>query len=200
MSQGYSGFSTKRRNNFIELPPVGAYVAEIRDVRKLEADPKENRERAVIETMIEITEGDYAGQYTKVFKDQDERFGQAKYKGVFRLTQPKDANDEDWLKRRFEGNLWCVEQSNPGYQWDWDEKKLKGKKIGISVRKRLYTYNGKDRETTEIGQFETVEDVKSGKCKPMRDRDQRESKGQDTADSTDGSGFTEVSATVDVPW
>jgi hypothetical protein len=87
------------------------------------------------------------------------------------------------------------------YQWDWDEKKLKGKKVGINIRKRLYTGKDKDgnpvdRETTEIGRFETVDDVRNGRCKPMRERDQREKR----EESTDGNEFTDVSSNVEVPW
>ena len=199
MKPSYKGFEAKKNGGFLELPPVGAYVAEIQNVRSLPADPLNNRERDVIELMMEITEGNYAGRYMEFYKDQKERFGDSvKYKGVFRLTAPND-DDEDWRKRTFEGNLWCVEQSNPGYTWDWDEKKLKGKKVGISVRERLYTYNDKERITTEIAKFETVDDVRNGKVKPMKARDQR-NKGSASEDSTDGENFTDVSKTVDVPW
>lgn len=197
MKPSYKGFEAKKSGGFITLPPVGAYVAEIQAVRMLAQDPLENRDRDIIELKMEIIEGEYKNRYTEYYKDQDEKFGNAKYKGVFRLVCPLE-NDEDWRKRTFEGNLWAVEQSNPGYTWDWDEKKLTGKKVGISVRKRLYTYNGKDRETTEIARFETVDDVRNGKVKPMKDRDQRDS--SSSAESTDGNEFTEVSKTVDVPW
>jgi len=203
MKPSYSGFEAKKTGAFIELPPVGAYVAEIRDVRFLEADG-DKQQRDVIELMIEIVEGEYKGRYMEAYNDQKERNAdKAKYRGVFRLTPPVDG-DEDWRKRVFEGNLWCVEQSNPGYSWDWDEKKLKGKKVGISVRKRLYNYtNNKgevvDAETTEIGRFDTVDDVRNGKVKPMRDRDQRTNKSES---NTDGQNFTDVSASneVSVPW
>ena len=195
MKPSYQGFEAKKSSGYLELPPVGAYVAEIKGVRLVEANEKNPRD--TIELMIEITDGEYAGRYMDFYNEQKNRFGDdAKYKGVFRLTSPLEG-DEDWRKRTFEGNLWCVEQSNPGYTWDWDEKKLKGKKVGISVRKRLYSYNGKDKETTEIGRFETVDDVKAGKCKPMKDRDQRSS---DSSASTASDGFTEVSTEVDVPW
>ena len=189
MSAGYKGFETRKRSNFKELPPVGAYVAEIRDVRELPPDGKQNHK--VYEMMIEITDGEYKERYHEIYNDQKERFGSAKYKGIFRLVEPLD-NDEDWRKRSFESNLWCVEQSNPGYTWDWNCKSLKGKKIGISVRKRLYTFNGKDGETTEIARFETTLDVKAGKCRPVKDRDTRS-----TAENEPN--FTEVSD-VDVPW
>lgn len=193
MKPSYSGFEAKKSGGFVDLPPVGAYVAEIQNVRLLEADGK-TQMRDVIEMMIEITEGEYKNRYHEVFEDQRERFGDTvKYKGVFRLVAFVDG-DEDWRKRNFESNLWCVQESNPGYTWDWDEKKLKGKKIGINIRKRLYTFNGQNRETTEIGKFETVDDVRNGKWKPMKDRDNR------TAETNEPQ-FTEVEAKeVSVPW
>ena len=204
MKASYKGFEAKPNNNgFITLPPVGAYVAEIQAVRFTPKNEAENVYRDTIELMIEITEGECKNRYHEVYESQKERFGDSiKYKGIFKLIPPVDGEDGyDWRRSAFEGNLWCVEQSNPDYHWDWDEKKLKGKKIGINVRQYLYTYNGKDRETTEIGRFETVEDVKAGKVKPMRPRDRRENKDAEDA-STDGSGFTDVSkdTEVSVPW
>ena len=196
MKPSYSGFEAKKVGGFIELPSVGAYEAVIQNVRFVEADGK-NYQRDVIEMMIDITEGEYKDRYHEVYEDQKERFGDtASYKGMFRLTPPADG-DEDWRKRVFEGNLWCVEQSNPGYTWDWDEKKLKGKKVGISIRERLYTWNKQDRVDTEIGKFETIDDVRNGKCKPMKPRNTRD---KSSAAAEDEQNFTEVSGAVDVPW
>ena len=197
MKPSYSGFEAKENKGFIDLPQPGAYVAEIQDVRFVPADG-DKQQRDVIEMMMEIIEGEYKNRYHDLYKDSDEKFGNAKYKGIFRLTPPTES-DEDWRRRNFEGALWCVEQSNPGYSWDWDEKKLKGKKVGISVRKRLYTYDGKDKETTEIAKFETVSDVREGKCKIMKPRDQRENRNEEPA--ADSQGFTPVeSSSVNVPW
>ena len=198
MKATYKGFEAKKSGGFVSLPPVGAYVAQIQDVRT-----DEQFDHQVIEMKIEITEGEYKGRFSEVYKDQDERFGNAKYKCVFRLIAPNE-NDEDWRRSSFEGNLWAIEESNSGYHWDWDEKKLKGKKVGISIRKRLYTGQDKDgnpvdRETVEIGRLESVDDVKAGKVKPMKERDQRK-KHEDSDNSTDGSEFTDVSKDVAVPW
>ena len=134
MKPSYSTFEAKKSSGFIELPPTGAYEAEILNVRFLEANGTDVL-RDVIEVMVDITAGEYKGRYREVFEDQKDRFDNVKYRGIFRLTPPTD-NDEDWRRRAFEGNLGCVEQSNPGYHWDWDEKKLNGKKVGISVRKK----------------------------------------------------------------
>ena len=194
MKATYKGFQAKKSGGFVDLPPKGSYVAEIKNVVLTE----DRNGREILEVMLDICEGEYENRYTEVWKDQKERFGDdVKFKGIFRLTPPVEG-DEDWRYRTFEGNLWCVEQSNDKYAWDWDEKKLKGKKVGINIRNRLYTYNGKNRQTTEIGKFETVEDVRNGKCKPMKDRDNRENK--EAEESTDGSSFTDVSKEVSVPW
>ena len=200
MKATYKGFEAKKSGGFIELPPVGAYVGEIQAAREAEQNG-----RPVIELFMEITEGEYANRFHEVYEDQKERFGDsAKYKGIFRLVPYMDG-DEDWRRSAFEGNLWAVEQSNgfdangePLYKWDWDEKKLKGKKVGISIRKRIYNYNGKDRETTEIGRLESIKEVKAGSVKPMKDRDTRTNKSAE--ESTDGSEFTDVSKEVSVPW
>ena len=93
--------------------------------------------------------------------------------------------------------MWCVAESNPGFHWDWDEKKLTGKMIGINIRKRLYNYNGQDRETTEIGQFEVVQDVRDGKVKPMKPREQRTQVVESVNNVPEG--YTAVD-TEKVPW
>jgi len=199
-----SDFEAKKSGNFINLPPVGAYVAEIQAVRVLD-HKKDEVQRLTIELLMEIVEGEYANRFHEVYEDQTERFGStAKYKGIFRLY-PYTDDDEDYRKRAFQSNLWCVQESNPGYKWDWDEKKLKGKKVGINLRKRLYTYTNaqgekKDGETVEIGRFETINDVRNGKCKPMRDRDQREKRDDTVEIAVDGDTFTDVSNEVNVPW
>jgi len=194
MKPTYNGFEAKKTSGFAQLPPPGAYVAEIQGVK---TEDSYDHSREVIVLMIEITEGEYKGQYHKVYEDQKNSFGDnVKYRGTFRLT-PYIEGDETWVRSRFEGNLWCVEQSNPGYQWDWDEKKLKGKKVGINVRKNIYTgRDGNPKETTEIGQFETVDDVRNGKCKAMKDRIQKNAGA--SANSTDE--MENVTATVDVPF
>lgn len=195
MKATYKNFESKRSGGFASLPPVGAYVAEIQGVRISEKFSN------VIELWLDITEGEYKNRFREVYEDQQERFGKASYKGIFRLTAPEDG-DDDWKKSKFEGNLWCVEQSNPGYAWDWDEKKLKGKKVGINIRRKFYTGRDKDdnpvdRETIEIGQFETIEDVRAGKCRQMKDNDRRD---KSASAETDGSEFTNVSKDVEVPW
>jgi len=192
MRPTYSGFEAKKSSGFAKLPPEGCYIAEVQGVK---TDMSYDKSHEVIVLMLEITEGEYAGQYHKVFEEQRNSFGDSvKYRGTFRLTPPIPG-DEEWVRAKFEGMLWCIQESNPGYAWDWDEQKLNGKKVGINIRKSFYTgQDGSEKETTEIGQLETIEDVKNGKAKPMKERRQKNSGGG----SDEMPGFSKVK--VDVPF
>ena len=195
MNAKYSGYEAKKSGGYIELPPVGAYVGQILNVK---VEPSFDKTHDQLVLMLDIVEGEYTGRYLEQYNDAKERFPDTKYKGTLRITVPEEDDGEDkaWIRRVFESNLWAIEQSNEGYAWDWDEKKLKNKKVGFSVRKRFYTYNGKDRETTEIARLESVKEVKDGKVKPMNPRDNRTA----TTDEPDNGGATDVTGTVDVPF
>lgn len=196
MKPGYKNFEARERTSFLTVPPAGAYVARIENVNVQE--PTDTNPRTVIELIVDITEGEYTHRYKDLFDDQKSRFGNANYRGTFRLTVPTDddADEDNWIKRKFETSMWCIEQSNPNFEWDWDEKKLRKLSVGISVRNKKYDYNGKVKTTTEIGRLEVVQDVRDGKVKPMQDRDQTK---KDNRTDDAANGFTAVND-EDVPW
>lgn len=196
MKPGYKNFEARERTSFLTVPPAGAYVARIENVNV--QDPTDTNPRTVIELIVDITEGEYTHRYKDLFDDQKSRFGNANYRGTFRLTVPTDddADEDNWIKRKFETSMWCIEQSNPNFEWDWDEKKLRKLSVGISVRNKKYDYNGKVKTTTEIGRLEVVQDVRDGKVKPMQDRDQTK---KDNQTNDAANGFTAVND-EDVPW
>ena len=198
MKAKYAGYEAKKSGGYVELPPAGAYVGEILNVK---VEPSYDKTHDQIVLMLDITEGEYKGRYMEVYNDQKERFPDCKYKGILRITVPEENDPADlaWMKSRFEGNMWAIEQSNTGYAFDWDEKKLKGKKVGFSVRKRLYTFNGKDGETTEIVQLESIPEIREGKVKPVKPRDTRTNK-TETDDTDSECAGTDVTGTVEVPF
>ena len=196
----------KKATNKLSTPPVGGYIAVIKNARIVEANERQRYHK--LELMIDIAEGEYKDRFMQIFEDQKERGYDAKFKGVYRLSLPTDGQDNEKVSSWLSNQLFCVFDSNsaPGetkeYRWDGSEKSLIGKKVGVNIRKRLYNFtNDKgetlDGETTEIGKLETVEDVKAGRIRPMKDNDRRQNK---SSDSTDGSNFTDVSKAVDVPW
>jgi len=95
---------------------------------------------------------------------------------------PKDVMS--WKERALpmlKHKLHVLADANPGfdaegafYRDQWEQ--FSGKQFGAVVRKRLYTYNGQDREAVEVGRWIAPEDVRAGKWKPMPPRDKRDKK------------------------
>lgn len=196
MKATYSGFEAKKSGNYLSLPKPGAYIGEIQGAREEDAYIKDHK---ALVLMLEVTEGEYKNRYHDVYAEQSERFGKdsTKYKGVLKITAPNNDDSDDllWIRTIFENAMCCVQESNDGYTWDWDEQKLVGKGIGFSVRESIYTGNdGSERHTTEICQLESVPDVKGGKVKPIRARDSRRKK------PTSDNNMTDVTGKVDVPF
>jgi hypothetical protein len=88
-----------------------------------------------------------------------------RWKGVFRLNIPKDDGSEKdaWTQKRFNTNIVNIEESNPGYLFDWDESKLKGKIVGALFNNKEYLFNGRTGFFTNCHSFVTAETIRSGK-------------------------------------
>lgn len=127
---------------------------------------------------VEITEGPAAGFFKKEYDSQGGRFRAPKYKGVYVLRFPDSSVSDtvnEMREREARGVAWAVEQSNPGYTWQWEtlERDLKGKAIGINVRERDWAMKGDDGSwrtgtTWEIGRLEDIHAVREGTVKPMK--------------------------------
>lgn len=75
-----------------------------------------------------------------------------------------------WTKRAFGNAVWSIEASNPGYHWDWDETKLKGKLVGVLFRNREWEMNGNTGWTTECCALTDVDDIRQGKYRQPKDK------------------------------
>lgn len=150
--------------------PEGPYIAQINNVKIDGTEPDQT-----LILRIEVTEGEYAGYFTKRYQHDSERGGQfaVKYKGDYRLRIPHPNSSSQYPdsdKKRFNDMIFRVEKSNPDFHWDGDENKLKGKAIGINMQKD--TYNG--NEFTRIGRLETVSEIRAGNVRTMKPRKPRE--------------------------
>ena len=166
--KSFTGYKAEKSANFDTLP-VGAYVCGIKDVKIESYDWGEKMAIA-----FDITEGDHKGFYTDQYKSNTAE--DKKYKGVWRISVP-DENSEYFenQKRTFNNLMFCIEDSNPGYSWDWDEKKLKGKKLGILFRSEEWEFGDRSGWRTAPFKALTVADVQSGnfkipKEKPLNDK------------------------------
>lgn len=118
--------------------PLGAYVCTI---KQAVVNSTSYGDQLCI--LFDISGGEWAGYYQEDFDNnpRDDR----KWKGVLRQFLPKnDGSDKDeWAKSLLKGLTTAVEESNRGYAWNWDEKSLAGKEIGILMRNEEWEYNGK---------------------------------------------------------
>ena len=153
----FNGFESKIMGDY-EALPVGGYICEIKNAEVIQN--RNGGER--MEIAIDIAEGDQRGYYTKQYKEDTRE--DKKWRGKYVLFLPRDdgSQEDGWAKNRFNNVIGCIEDANDGYHWDWDEKKLRGKKIALVFRREEY------RKTDGSGTGWTVKPFKAisiGNCR-----------------------------------
>lgn len=144
--------------------PVGGYVAKI-----MNAEVKEYNWGDVLVVSFDIAEGEYKDFFANQYKANTNE--DKKWKGNFRINVPNESNQWfDSQKRSFGNAIACIEESNSSYAWDWDETKLKGKTVGVLFRNFEWEVNGNTGWSTECGTFVSVDDIRNGNFRQMKDR------------------------------
>lgn len=158
-------FEVKKTGSGREILPADGYVCNI-----LSAKEETFSWGSRLVLAIDVAEGVYEGFFKRDFDNNDRE--DKKWRGIYRVNIPKDdgTDQDNWTKRTFGNFIWSVQESNPGYTWDWNEKSLKGKKIGVIYRNREWEMNGRTGWTTEAGGSASVEDIRSGKFRLLKDR------------------------------
>lgn len=135
-----------------EVLPAGKYVCQIVQVNV--AQDQKGREQMIL--LFDIIEGEQKGYYDRMFQAaKKNNASQAKWKGVFR--QFTQGNSLPFFK----GIITSIEKSNPGYQWNWDEKSLVKKKFGgIFGREEFLTNDGKKKMATKCVQIRSLDGLK----------------------------------------
>ena len=131
----------KAPTEYVELP-AGGYVCKIMGAKVETYSSRNGDSFEKLVVAIDIIEGDFANYYAENYRAQQ---GEKKWKGNISYYIPADDGSEkdEYSKRILKGFTEAVETSNTGYSWDWDENKLKGKKVGIIFRREEWAYNGK---------------------------------------------------------
>ncbi|MGI6096367.1 MAG: hypothetical protein ACOYBL_13325 [Lachnospiraceae bacterium] len=160
--------NVKASSDFTTLP-AGGYVCRIQGAKISEFNGS-NGTFERLEVAVDIEEGEHKGYYRQDFESQQTE--DKKWRGVFRLYVPSgDGSDKDnWSAAKLKRFVNNVEDSNPGYHWDWDEKKLKGKLVGLTFRKEEWEYNGKTGWKTNPFQAYTVDDIRQNKFNLPKDK------------------------------
>lgn len=162
--KAFNGLEIKKSVSTNEPLPAGGYVAKI-----LNAKVEEYNWGEVLVISFDISEGEYKDFFSKQYKENTRE--DKKWKGNFRLTVPNEGNQYfDSQKRTFGNAIWAIEESNPGYHWDWNEATLKGKMVGVLFRNFEWAMEGRTGWSTEACTFVSVEDVRNGNYRQPKDR------------------------------
>lgn len=161
----FEGFEAKKSGGSFEKLPAGGYVARIMDANEVSYDWG-----SVIVIEFDIVEGQYKDFFEKDFSAQDRE--DKRWRGVYRLRIPMDDGSErdGWTKRSFGNAIWALEASNPGYHFDWDEKKFVGKLVGVLFRNREWEYNGNTGWASECCALTSVPEIRANTFKMPKDK------------------------------
>lgn len=192
----YNGYQARKSAGPREILPAGGYVCRI-DGAKEETYQTRVGEMRVLVLAVEVVEGPYAGFFKKDF-DANTREDR-KWRGTFRLNVPKDDGSEmdAWTKTAFDNFAWAVQESNPGYVWNWDERTLKGKGLGVLWRNKEWEKDGKSGWTTEACAAASVQEIRENKFKVPKDKPLKK-KSVDAAPAE--SAFTETEDDGELPF
>ena len=134
-------------------PGNGGYILEIVIVTDVPYNAQTGK-GDYLRIDYDIAQGDFKGYYTK----QNERFGGGKwFANVIKSYKEKALG----MFKHFTN---CIEESNPGFKWYWEESTLKGKKFGaIMGREEFLTNDGQKKMATKVFYIRSIEGLKNAK-------------------------------------
>lgn len=143
----------------------GGYVLKIMGV-----EVKENSVGQYMEVSCDIAEGPQKDFFTSDYRNQNSE--PKKWHCVKFVNIPNDDGTEkdNWAKTALKTFLWAVEESNPGFHWDWDETKLKGKLVGglFRVEEYLGRTDNEVHETVRLASFTVADKIRTGAFRALK--------------------------------
>ena len=162
----YNNFEAKKSaSGGREILPAGGYVCKI---LKAEVQTYDWGNKLVLS--FDISEGEQKDFFKADYNNQpDDR---KKWRGVWRINLPSgDGSQQDTWKQNAINNLAaCLQDSNAGYVWDWDETKLKNKSLGILFREFEWEMQDRSGVSTEAYNCTDIDSVRAGKYKIAKRR------------------------------
>ena len=163
MIKSYNGFKPERTTTR-ETLPAGGYVAKIMDATVISYDWGD-----VLKVDFDIAEGEYKGFFATDYRNNTN--DDKKWRGTYRINIPNESNQYfDSQRKSFNNFIACLEETNNGFHWAWDETALKGKGIGVLFRNKEWEYNGSTGWTTECCTVTTAKDIREGNFKMPKDK------------------------------
>lgn len=145
------------------MKPIEGYdlINESGEVRKLPAGIY----GVVITSVTDVPEKEYLEVTCDIAKGE--------YKDYFKTLIDNGLKDFSKTTRSykraalsfFKGFITAVENSNPGYKWDWDEKKLVGKNVIAVFGEEEYLKDGQVKTAVKLVEFRSLDAFREGKIK-----------------------------------
>ena len=156
----FDKIEAKGMDDFRSLP-IGAYECVIMDAR---VNHNEQSGKDTFKVSVDIASGEFKDYFRKMYEN-DTRIDRKWNNNAVRYLAFTGDN-----VAYFKGFLTVVENSNQGYKWDWDETKLKGKKVcGVFQYEEYEKQDGtkgvkvrlsKFRSLDKLGKIEVSDSVK----------------------------------------
>lgn len=190
-------YNKENRKKHFERLPKGNYVCKILNIR--EGKVYGSKDGIIIS--FDIAEGEYKDFYKKQYAANTSEDKKWPWVAEYQLVIPTEGGDSrdttNW------DTFWAnVEDSNNGYVFDGDEKKVVGKTFGAAFRIRQTQKNGYINDNTVIAWSTIAQDVRDGKVKEASDQliDTGNGDGNTDIASADGFMATSPAPAEDLPW
>lgn len=141
----------KGMDDFKSLP-IGAYECVIKDAK---INHNEQSGKDTFKVSIDIASGEYKDYFQKMY-EADTRIDKKWNNNAVRYLAFTGDNIA-----YFKGFITIVENSNVGYTWDWDETKLKGKKLcGVFQYEEYEKQDGTKDVKVRLNKFRSLDKMK----------------------------------------
>jgi hypothetical protein len=163
----------------------GGYVCKI-----LKVVSEEKPYGELLRIGFDIAEGEHKDFYKRQFDRKKEGNTEAKWPGMYYQTV-KSGDDIKYFK----GFITAIENSNSGFKWDWDEKKLTGKLFGgVFGQEEFKANDGNIKTSVKCMQVRSVDAIRENKFKVP------DIKRLNNTGSNSGGGFSPVDDDDELPF
>lgn len=170
-----------------ERLPVGGYICRITLADDVPFDSSTGK-GDYLKIEYDVAAGDFKDYYSEQFKKFSDFWG-----GRFIRSYKEKALG------MFKHFTDCLEKSNAGYTWNWDEKTLQGKLIGLVIGEEEYeNSDGELKTRLYVNGIKTVDDIKNGNFKLPQLKKLKTTSATPKPQET--SGFTEANLDDDLPF
>ena len=145
-----NNFDKIQESGSFEKLPVGGYIIKILAVDDVP-------EKEYLKIFFDINDGEKKGFFQKAFKEDTRAEKKWSNAGSFIRSYKEKALP------LFKGFTNAIENSNKGYKWNFDEKSLVNKVVGVVIGEEQYlNQKGQVRTRTYVSAVRPVDTIKKG--------------------------------------